>query len=92
MFEHANEPGYTPTLDDLGPLGKHPAATAVMEYWQLRRTSLNGSLLTMLKPETKLNDPDPFVCFRRRELRQTRKSRRNDQQSYERVRVVHGAA
>jgi hypothetical protein len=28
------------------------------------------------------------VCFRRRELRQTRKSRRNDQQSYERVRAT----
>ena len=49
VFEHAAEPGYTPTQEELGSLGKHPGAAAVLEYWKGRRASTNQTLLTMLK-------------------------------------------
>ncbi|KAL7625485.1 Enhancer of polycomb-like protein 1 [Parahypoxylon ruwenzoriense] len=53
------------------------------EYWKARRqTAGNKSLHPSLKFEThqEHDDMDPYVCFRRREVRQTRKTRARDAQ------------
>ncbi len=56
---------------------------AIYEYWKTRRqTTGNKSLHPSLKFEThqEHDDMDPYVCFRRREVRQTRKTRARDVQ------------
>lgn len=58
-------------------------AKAIYEYWRSRRQAVgNKSLHPSLKFEThqEHDDMDPYVCFRRREVRQTRKTRARDVQ------------
>ncbi|KAJ2979763.1 hypothetical protein NUW58_g7119 [Xylaria curta] len=58
-------------------------AKAIYEYWRSRRQDTgNKSLHPSLKFEThqEHDDMDPYVCFRRREVRQTRKTRARDVQ------------
>jgi enhancer of polycomb-like protein len=58
-------------------------AKAIYEYWRSRRQATgNRSLHPSLKFEThqEHDDMDPYVCFRRREVRQTRKTRARDVQ------------
>ncbi|WEW61953.1 Enhancer of polycomb-like protein 1 [Emydomyces testavorans] len=62
---------------------------AVYEHWRLRRTRLGNCLLQpSLKFESgqDTDDSDPYVCFRRREVRQARKTRGRDAQSAEKLR------
>jgi enhancer of polycomb-like protein len=58
------------------------------EFWKQRRQE-NGNhpLQPHLKSETNQDndDGDPYVCFRRREVRQTRKTRARDVQSTEKL-------
>ncbi|KAK8031458.1 enhancer-polycomb 1 [Apiospora arundinis] len=66
------------------PLSKLKTHTqAVYDHWKARRQSDgNKSLHPSLKFETPgqqdHDDMDPYVCFRRREVRQTRKTRQRD--------------
>ncbi|RYP07995.1 hypothetical protein DL764_002141 [Monosporascus ibericus] len=56
---------------------------ATYEYWKTRRQATgNKTLHPSLKFEThqEHDDMDPYVCFRRREVRQTRKTRARDVQ------------
>ncbi|KOS19037.1 Enhancer of polycomb-like protein 1 [Escovopsis weberi] len=56
-------------------------AKQIYEYWKSRRQDEgNKPLHPMLKFEThqETDDTDPYVCFRRREARQTRKTRARD--------------
>lgn len=58
------------------------------EFWKKRRQeSSNHPLQPCLKFETHQDndDGDPYVCFRRREVRQTRKTRARDVQSTEKL-------
>ncbi|KAI1505894.1 histone acetyltransferase complex component Epl1 [Biscogniauxia marginata] len=58
-------------------------AKSIYEYWKDRRQdSGNKTLHPSLKFEThqEHDDMDPYVCFRRREVRQTRKTRARDVQ------------
>ena len=58
------------------------------EYWKSRRQATsNRPLHPTLKFETQQesDDTDPYVCFRRREVRQTRKTRARDVQSAEKL-------
>ncbi|KAI0457865.1 enhancer of polycomb-like-domain-containing protein [Xylaria acuta] len=58
-------------------------AKAIFEYWRSRRQAVGNKLLhPSLKFEThqEHDDMDPYVCFRRREVRQTRKTRARDVQ------------
>ncbi|KAI0434663.1 enhancer of polycomb-like-domain-containing protein [Xylaria sp. FL1042] len=58
-------------------------AKPLYEYWRSRRqVTGNKSLHPSLKFEThqEHDDMDPYVCFRRREVRQTRKTRARDVQ------------
>jgi enhancer of polycomb-like protein len=66
-------------------------AADVYEHWKNRRqASGNNSIQPGLKFEThqEIDDADPYVCFRRREIRQTRKTRARDMQSTEKLKKL----
>jgi enhancer of polycomb-like protein len=63
-------------------------ARDIYEHWKAQRLKKgNRTLLTLLKFETgqETDDADPYVCFRRREVRQVRKTRGRDAQSTEKL-------
>lgn len=62
----------------------------IFDYWRIRRLQREGkSIIPQLKfEETVKNEADPYVCFRRRETKPIRKTRRTDQQSLERLRKL----
>ncbi|KAI9158745.1 Enhancer of polycomb-like protein 1 [Paramyrothecium foliicola] len=70
-----------PALNHLGSQSILQHAKAVYEYWKTSRQAQgNKPLQPSLKFEThqETDDTDPYVCFRRREARQTRKTRARD--------------
>ena len=70
-----------PSLNQLGSASILQHAKAAYEYWKSRRQEMgNKPLHPTLKFEThqETDDTDPYVCFRRREARQTRKTRARD--------------
>jgi len=65
-----------------------PHAKDIYEHWKARRQlSSNRPLHATLKFEMhqESDDMDPYVCFRRREVRQTRKTRARDVQSADKL-------
>jgi enhancer of polycomb-like protein len=75
-------------LQELDKAKVMPHAKEIYEYWRSRRqASGNQPLHPMLKFERhqESDDADPYVCFRRREVRQTRKTRARDVQSAEKL-------
>lgn len=65
----------------------------IYPHWKNRKIQRGGrTVFPTLKFEegggTEKEDNDPYVCFRRRELRQVRKTRRTDQQSSQRLRKL----
>ncbi|KAF4585514.1 Enhancer of polycomb-like protein [Ophiocordyceps camponoti-floridani] len=70
-----------PALNNLASSSALQHAKAMYEYWRTRRQEMgNKPLHPSLKFEThqETDDSDPYVCFRRREARQTRKTRARD--------------
>lgn len=66
-------------------------AKDIYEHWkQERLRKLNRPLMPTLKFETNLetDDADPYVCFRRREVRQVRKTRGRDAQVTEKLKKL----
>ncbi|CAK7217885.1 Enhancer of polycomb-like protein 1 [Sporothrix bragantina] len=65
-------------------------AKEIYEYWKQRRVDIGGALHPSLKFEThqETDEMDPFVCFRRREVRQTRKTRARDIQSADKLKKL----
>ncbi|CAK7267945.1 Enhancer of polycomb-like protein 1 [Sporothrix epigloea] len=65
-------------------------AKEIYEYWKQRRSDVGGALHPTLKFEThqETDEMDPFVCFRRREVRQTRKTRARDIQSADKLKTL----
>jgi hypothetical protein len=65
-------------------------AKSVYEQWKRRRILRKGaSLVPSLRIDEALrDDADPYVCFRRRETKPVRKTRRTDQQSLEKLRKL----
>jgi len=66
-------------------------ASEIYTYWHdLREKRLNSSLMPILKNETgaETDDTDAYVCFRRREVRQARKTRGRDAQVTEKLRKL----
>ncbi|KAJ0413873.1 enhancer of polycomb-like-domain-containing protein [Aspergillus carlsbadensis] len=64
-------------------------AKDIYDHWKSTRTNNeNWPLLASLKFETgqETDDTDPYVCFRRREVRQIRKTRGRDAQSADKLR------
>ncbi|OBA23615.1 hypothetical protein METBIDRAFT_76605 [Metschnikowia bicuspidata var. bicuspidata NRRL YB-4993] len=66
----------------------------IYNHWRKRKIARKGKSITpTLKFEDpnaneKDNDNDPYVCFRRREFRQARKTRRADNLGAERIRML----
>lgn len=74
-------------LDD----SARPFTKEIYEHWKTRRLAeSNTSLLPGLKFETgaDTDDSDPYVCFRRREVRQSRKTRGRDAHSAEKLKKL----
>lgn len=66
-------------------------AKFIYEHWKVRRTDTgNRHIAAQLKGETgaDTDDADPYVCFRRREARQVRKTRNRDAHSAEKLRTL----
>lgn len=79
------------SIDHSVEVGARPYATQIYEHWKSQRTQRgNRALMPGLKYETgqETDDSDPFVCFRRREVRQTRKTRGRDAQVVEKLRKL----
>ncbi|ORZ24141.1 enhancer of polycomb-like-domain-containing protein [Absidia repens] len=66
------------------------SAAQVYSHWKDRRVQRGGkSIIPVLAYEDVLkHEIDPYVCFRRRETKPVRKTRRTDQQSMERLRKL----
>lgn len=60
------------------------------EYWKSRREACHGPLHQRVKLEThqETDEMDPYICFRRREIRQTRKTRARDVQSTDKLKSL----
>ncbi|KAF2086965.1 hypothetical protein K490DRAFT_43394 [Saccharata proteae CBS 121410] len=66
-------------------------AKDIYDHWKQQRLRRgNRSLMPSLKFETNLetDEADPYVCFRRREVRQTRKTRGRDAQVTEKLKKL----
>ncbi|KAL1878082.1 hypothetical protein VTK73DRAFT_8133 [Phialemonium thermophilum] len=77
-----------PGLQQLDTSKVMPHAKDIFEYWKTRRQAVgNRALHPTLKFEThqESDEMDPYVCFRRREVRQTRKTRARDAQSADKL-------
>ncbi|KAF9881336.1 hypothetical protein CkaCkLH20_01486 [Colletotrichum karsti] len=77
-----------PSLSQLGSQKLTAHAKHVYEHWRSRRQAIgNKPLHPSVKFEThqESDEADPYVCFRRREARQTRKTRQRDVQSAEKL-------
>ena len=74
--------------DDTVPAHVRRYARYFYEHWKSRRTESGNRILSpRLKFETGVesDDQDPYVCFRRREIRQQRKTRNRDAQSADKL-------
>ncbi|CUS25087.1 LAQU0S26e00738g1_1 [Lachancea quebecensis] len=64
----------------------------IYNYWKGRKIEAHGGEISpQLKSERPgdRDDNDPYVCFRRREVRQARKTRRVDYQNSHKLRLLH---
>lgn len=77
---------------DSTPATVQTYSKAIYEHWAMRRAAKNNAgLPPQLKFESgkaDVDDIDPYVCFRRREVRQTRKTRGRDQQAADKLRKL----
>lgn len=60
-------------------------AQRVYSHWKERRVERKGKTIMPSLNYDETNDGDPYVCFRRRDIRATRKTRRTDNISIERM-------
>ncbi|KAI7856593.1 enhancer of polycomb-like-domain-containing protein [Circinella umbellata] len=69
---------------------KSRANERIYQHWKARRIERKGKdIIPQLRSEDTLKgEIDPYVCFRRRETKPVRKTRRTDQQSLERLRKL----
>lgn len=75
---------YAASLPDERTLGR------IIEHWRERRRQLEHGRIPFLRHEDlgKIG-ADPYVCFRRRELKIPRKTRRSDAQIMDRLKKLH---
>ncbi|KAI8097996.1 enhancer of polycomb-like-domain-containing protein [Gilbertella persicaria] len=79
---------FLPYVPGYSKLKGFPNLPVVYNHWSQRRRNRAGkSIVPQLKFEESFkNEIDPYVCFRKRETKPVRKTRRTDQQSLERLR------
>jgi enhancer of polycomb-like protein len=78
-------------FDDTIEEGSRRFAKDIYEHWKdVRARLLNHPLMPSLKFErnAETDDSDPYVCFRRREVRQARKTRGRDAQVAEKLKKL----
>jgi enhancer of polycomb-like protein len=81
------EKSFDETLDDAARMW----AKDIYPHWKARRLEKsNHTLMATLKFERNVDadDSDPYVCFRRREVRQVRKTRARDTQTTEKLKKL----
>jgi enhancer of polycomb-like protein len=79
------------SFDDTIEESSRVFAKDIYDHWKSRRLrNLNHSLMPALKFERNVDsdDSDPYVCFRRREVRQARKTRGRDAQVTEKLKKL----
>lgn len=77
--------------DDTIPVYVRQYAQYVYDHWAARREArANHAIQPRLKFETgsENDDSDPYVCFRRREIRQVRRTRNRDNASQEKLKKL----
>ncbi|TIB58732.1 hypothetical protein E3P78_03822 [Wallemia ichthyophaga] len=74
----------TITPDNLVKLGQ-----IIYQHWRARRVRRQGKPIHPQLNYDESNDGDPYVCFRRREVKPVRKTRRADLQSVEKMEKLH---
>ncbi|GAA5877392.1 hypothetical protein JCM1840_006086 [Sporobolomyces johnsonii] len=79
-FEDAFDDILRPRLRALRPYAK-----VVYPHWRERRVQRHGKRIIPQLDYDESNEQNPYVCFRRRELKTSRKTRRSDQQNLERL-------
>ncbi|RKP33451.1 enhancer of polycomb-like-domain-containing protein, partial [Dimargaris cristalligena] len=70
----------------------HSQAKPLYDYWRTKKEEMElRPLMPTLKFEElgRTTDSDPYVCFRRREVKPLRKTRRTDAHSLEKLRKMH---
>jgi enhancer of polycomb-like protein len=75
-------------LQDLDRAKIMSHAKEIYAYWKSRRQALNNQPLhptLKFEKHQESDEADPYVCFRRREVRQTRKTRARDVQSADKL-------
>lgn len=55
-----------------------PCAHAIYSWWKLRRQAREGKQIVPVLNADESNENDPYVCFRRREVKVARKTRKTD--------------
>ncbi|KAM0792558.1 hypothetical protein ACM66B_005223 [Microbotryomycetes sp. NB124-2] len=69
--------------ESLQPL--KPFIPVIYPHWKQRRTKRKGKSIIPQLDFDESNENNPYVCFRRREIKSSRKTRRSDQQNLERL-------
>lgn len=90
----ALDPAQTPPLSEYDSLFTGTLAPlkiylkSVYPHWKTRREQREGKPIVphLVSEENDKNEGDPYVCFRRREIKSVRKTRRSDAQSLEKLR------
>ncbi|KAF3935679.1 hypothetical protein ABW19_dt0207178 [Dactylella cylindrospora] len=97
LSEDENTPVHLMTIEEMeqaafetdSKLSENAIAKEIFSYWEKRRIRRKGKpLMPILKFEQgqiDKDDGDPYVCFRRREHRPARKTRRTDAQSIDKL-------
>ncbi|KAF2811481.1 uncharacterized protein BDZ99DRAFT_384236 [Mytilinidion resinicola] len=78
-------------FDETISISARSFAKDIYEHWKAQRSATgNRSLMPALKFERNIetDDADPYVCFRRREVRQIRKTRGRDAQITEKLKKL----
>ncbi|KAF7725248.1 Enhancer of polycomb-like protein 1 [Apophysomyces ossiformis] len=97
LASYSNDPLQTPQYADFLALLPENSSLhgqrhleKIYPHWRQRRLKREGkSIIPVLRYEDTLkSEIDPYVCFRRRETKPLRKTRRTDQQSLERLRKL----
>ena len=79
------------SIDDSIPPEAQMWLKPVYQYWILKkgdRPLMPSIKVRVLDTSTEADDADPYVCFRRREVRQTRKTRGRDAQVVEKLKKL----
>ncbi|GAA5992916.1 hypothetical protein JCM11641_003897 [Rhodosporidiobolus odoratus] len=79
-FDDAFDDELKPQLAKLRPYAKD-----VYPHWRERRVARGGKPVIPALDYDESNEQNPYVCFRRREPKTSRKTRRSDQQNLERL-------